>query len=160
MSAFPKPSNTDIERHANKLKAIELRHQRKNYREIAAELGVAVGTAYKYIKDHCAELKACGTETAEEMMQLDLATLDAWLEVIDKRIKAGAENPLYDVEKAVNAGCKVMERRHKLTGADAATKVDVKHTEAIEPTDDLPTVKAKLEAALADVNSQLNERTH
>lgn len=145
-----KPSNTDVERRVNQLKAIELRRQRKDYREIAKTLGIGLGTAYRYVKEHCKELKACATETAEEMRILDLATLDCWLEVLTERIQTGRANPLFDVEKAISAGCKVMERRHKLVGADAPPKP----VEPIAPGDDLDTVEAKLQKALEEVREQ------
>jgi hypothetical protein len=74
------------------------------------------------------------------------------LAVLHERINSARTNPTIDVEKAVNAACKVMERRHKLVGAE--WEAPSKELETINPGDDIDTVEAKLQAALDDVRSR------
>lgn len=133
---------------ANRERAFELRRQRLSYREIAKKLGVSAKTAFVYVDEYWAQLDAVTKEKAELVRDMELETLDA----LQARWEPLALHPCLDVQKVIpgtdgevkiirmedfDAGLKaadkvlkIMERRARLLGLDAALKVegDVKHT--------------------------------
>lgn len=132
----------------NRKLAFELRSQRMTYRQIAAELGVSVKIAFNYVADVFADLKDSTRESAELVRAMELETLDVmqarWEPLaihegldVQKIINGAGGEPVvirmedYDAGmKAVDRVLKIQERRAKLLGLDAATKVEgtVQHT--------------------------------
>lgn len=163
--------NTEAERRALQLKAFELKRSGKEYREIAELLGVGLGTAFNYVRRYFDELDAVAKESADDLRRLEAARLDIWLDRLNQQIARADEvriDPddaseavfLVDLPKLIATGVKLMERRAKLLGLDAPTKVETKDTSAIKPDDDAATVRAKLQAALAELDQKERGATH
>lgn len=126
--------------------ALELRTAGKNFDAIAAELGYSSRSAAH--KAVVSALRDVIAEPAEDVRQLELARLDGLYEraltIADDRavIEIGSVNAdrpavlalATDARArvaALQAAVKVMERRAKLLGLDAATKVEAKVKAAI-----------------------------
>jgi hypothetical protein len=92
---------------ARRAQAFRLRVTGKSYRTIADHLGVSVHTAWD---DVAAELN--------ELRDLEIQRCDAMIVGLWRKVEAGDT-------KAVLAACRVMERRAKLLGLDASTKIDL-----------------------------------
>jgi hypothetical protein len=116
--------------------AARLRSRGLGYRTIAAKLDVAVSTAYTMVKRGFTD--AAG-EASETTLKLELAKLDnaeqAVLAVLEARhvtVSNGkviylGDEPLLDdapVLAAVDRLVRIAERRARLLGLDAATKID------------------------------------
>lgn len=141
----------DLERK----KAIGLRLEGYSYREIAAELGVSVETAYRYVNDGWDRIKTETDQDREDLRNLELARCDAMLKralplatrnnlvLID--IELGPDGPAevrkdaIDVQfKAMDRVLKIGKRRADLLGLDAPTKVESTVTNnALEPLTEL-----------------------
>lgn len=128
--------------------AFELRKRKMPYRKIAEVLDVSVSTAFSYVEEYWKELEAATKETAEQVRNQELETLDElearWAPLalheglnVSKLIE-GPDGEVkhirledYDAGlKAVDRLLKIHERRSKLLGLDAAQKVEgeIKHT--------------------------------
>jgi len=113
------------ERHsASRIKAQErmqlvlnMRLQGKSYRTIAAELNVSVTRAYRIADKAFANLCLETQEKTEKVRQQEIARQDYMLSCLWERIEQGDT-------KAVDSALKIQERRAKLLGLDAPTKVD------------------------------------
>jgi len=138
----------DAKRHDRQLKAVELRRKGKSYRTIADELGVSVRTAFDDVWKHFSELDKLATEKLEQVRQLELARLDKYLEALEPKCAEGDE-------KAIAVAIKVGERRSKLLGADAPTKVERTDVPAKMTDDEL---RVRLKAALEQAEEK--ERVH
>ncbi len=165
--------NTEAERRALQLKAFELKRSGKEYREIAEQLGISLGSAYNYVRRYFDELDAVAKESADDLRRLEAARLDIWLDRLNQQIARADEvriDPddaseavfLVDLPKLITTGVKLMERRAKLLGLDAPTKVDVanvsdarKKLAAMTPEERL----ALHEKAAAEERAKLAERT-
>jgi hypothetical protein len=95
-------------------RTLELLAEGWTYREISAEMGVSLATAYKDAKEAIAALP---TPAAEEWRRVDLERLDYLWEKLRPGIELGDD-------KAVNAALRVLERRSRYLGLDAPTKVE------------------------------------
>jgi len=134
--------NAEVQRLERINLAVDGRRQGKTYRVIASELHVDVKTAYQYVHAYFDELKRLATEELEEVRSLELQRLDWMLarlcKIIDRetyQVFGGengedlvSESADETVIKAIAAACKLMERRAKLLGLDAPTKVETKDT--------------------------------
>src|SRR5688500_3841275 len=88
-------------------RAYRLRAQGHSYREIAATLGVSLGTAHAWTKTAEQALEfASGTEEAER--QRDAAALDEWLSRLDAAYRTG-ESDIVQLSRA--AATLLRERR-------------------------------------------------
>ena len=87
------------------------------YRQIAAQLGVNERTAYYDVQEALGSLDAVVKQKAERLRDLEAARLDRLNLALAPGIKAG--NP-----SAIMAAVRVMERRAKLFGLDAPTKIE------------------------------------
>lgn len=149
--------NDEIKRVERRAQAIELRRQGKSYREIAAELGINVATAFSDVKAYFAEVVSLSKESIMEVRELELARLDRYLVALERhidgdRICMGCGRP--DV-RAIEAAVKVGKSRREILGVDAPTKIQP--LAPIQPGEDPATVRAKLVAALAEVDRRLSE---
>ena len=128
-------------------RAYELRLAGATLREIGAELGICIATVHVRLRDHMAERVDPLAEQYREMLldQLDDLTARAY-KILNanhivvqhgKIVRDEDGNPLKDhgpVLAAIDRLIKINERRGRLTGADAAVKVDAQvHT--VDPAD-------------------------
>lgn len=112
-------------------KAWDLRVRGKSYRAIADALDVSTRTAFNDIAAVLERTKAENNETAESHKALSLSRLDRALGIVEQALDAevfdesgNADNELK--LKALDRMLKIEERRAKLLGLDAPTKVEAK----------------------------------
>jgi hypothetical protein len=96
--------------------AVQLRLAGATYTQIAQRLGVSRSYGYYLVSTALARTRARTEESATEMLALDLGRLDALLLGIWQTAVAG--NLL-----AIDRVLKILERRARLLGLDAPTKV-------------------------------------
>lgn len=156
--------NTEAERRALQLKAFELKRSGKEYREIAETLNIGLGTAFNYVRRYFDELDAVAKESADDLRRLEAARLDIWLDRINGQIELGVDTD--SITKLVTTGVKLMERRAKLLGLDAPTKVETKDvTETRKQLEKLSPQEriAKLQSAIEQERERMQksqEQTH
>lgn len=108
-----------IEAKERALKALELRKKGVRYEQIAQQLGYSNrGNAHKAVMKELELLAKECREEAEQVRDLELQRLDDLYVVAAKRVAAGSET-------AIDRCLRIMERRAKYLGLDAAEKVDV-----------------------------------
>lgn len=109
----------DVARLDRRRQALELRLRGRNYNQIADELGISVGAAYKDVTLELAELRTTTTEKAEAVRDMELKRLDMAIGGLEARLEEG--DP-----QVVAAWVKVSESRRKLLGLDAPVKIEVR----------------------------------
>lgn len=104
-------------------RAIRLRIEGYNYREIAKELGVSLGTAHTRVQEGLAEIREQKLEAADDLRRLELGRIDM---LINRMVRTLPKNddgtPDYTkpVDPALmNSILKAIEARRKLLGIDA-----------------------------------------
>ena len=103
-----------IRAHERQLQALELRKAGASYEAIAERLGYADRSgAYRAVK---AALTLTLREPAEELRSLEAERLDGMLLPLWRRVQAGDE-------KAIDRALHIMERRARLLGLDAPTRL-------------------------------------
>jgi hypothetical protein len=108
------------------LKALDMKRRARTYVEIAAELGYAgAGAAYIAVQRALSKLQI---EPAEDLRKLELIRLDGIARRYEAQAKESEDTGVNPDPKADLLLIKVMERRHKLLGLDAPTKVEQKTT--------------------------------
>ena len=113
---------TAVERQ---VEALELRKTGMSFRAIASELGYASQAgAYKAVQR---ALHNVVKEPAEDVRELELARLDALLEVAWRKATTG-EGSLYAIDRALE----IMRRRAALLGLDAPAEVNVSIRDEVE----------------------------
>lgn len=169
----PGQPNLSPERHERILKAVALKLRGKSYRAIASDLGVSVSVAFDDVWHHFSEVDKLATEKLEQIRKLELARLDVMLEklfdIVDREAverlnsKGEPSGETVDVDgtaiKAITAAAKLMERRAKLLGLDAPTKVQGVPSEKT-PTKDLVAAVLSDEEVRAEVLEQLKGAIH
>lgn len=98
-------------------RALELRLRGRNYNQIADELKIGVGTAYRDVAAELDELRSTTTERAEAVRDMELKRLDMAIAGLESRLEEG--DP-----QVVAAWIKVSESRRKLLGLDAPQKIE------------------------------------
>lgn len=111
-SAKPNPARIADEQH----RCLDLKRQGLSVRAIAAETHIPRSTVEDRLKAAYAELVL---PLADEVRKLDLERIDSWLKRLEDRLVAG-EDPV----RVVPIALKALERRAKLTGADAPMQLD------------------------------------
>ncbi len=96
--------------------ALELRRAGHGYQEIANRLGCSLSTAHGYIKEAMAEARVQIDADAAELKAEEYSRLDGMLAALWDAAKLG------DLQ-AIDRVLKIMERRAKLLGLDAPTKI-------------------------------------
>lgn len=96
--------------------AVELRKAGASFEEIARSLGIKKQSAHALVVKALEEIRARTTEQVEHLRVLETARLDTLLKGLWPSASKG--NP-QAVEKAI----KIMERRARMLGIDAPTKV-------------------------------------
>lgn len=117
----------DPERKERIRKAIELRKGGATYQQIANQLGYSDrGSAYNAVKG---ELNKLNRESATQLRDLEVGRLDAMLLGIWQQAK---NSDLPSIDRVL----KIMDRRAKLLGLDAAQQVDLRKWDLNNATDD------------------------
>ena len=98
-------------------KSLDLRIAGARYRQIGAQLGVSYQTAYRDVQAALGELATLQDRKAEKLRELELERCDKLTLALWPKARAGDE-------KAVRAIITVMDRRAKLLGLDAPTKLE------------------------------------
>ena len=101
------------------LKALELRKRGLNYTQIGKKLGCNRSTACRYVLSELENLADKCREEAVHVRDLELHRLDELYLIAYRAISDG--NDLAGIDRCL----RIMERRAKLLGIDAAAKVDV-----------------------------------
>jgi len=98
--------------------ALELRKDCYTFQEIADQLGITKGYAYKLVTKGLAELTEKVRSSADELRELENIRLDTlWTKAYDKA-------QVGDLG-AINTCLKISERRAKLNGLDSPTRADI-----------------------------------
>lgn len=119
-----RPPGEDAKKRDRAARALELRIAGATYRQIGAQLEVSEKAAYYDVQDALGTLDAVVKEKAERLRELEAARLDRLNVALANGIKLG--DP-----RAVVAAVRVMERRAKLFGLDAPTKLAGPEGEAV-----------------------------
>jgi hypothetical protein len=106
---------------ARRIDALNMRKAGASYRAIGRKLGVSEAQAFRDVQTCLAELAAEQKQSAEELRQMELERLDAMLLANWSRAM-GSEKVPADL-KAQDRILRIMERRAKLLGLDAPTKI-------------------------------------
>ena len=100
-----------------RVQALELRKAGASYRAIGSKLGTSEAQAHRDVAHELGRLAAEAHDLAADVRTLELERLDVLTLALWKDAKAGNQG-------AIDRVLKVMERRAKLMGIDAPTKVD------------------------------------
>lgn len=112
-SKTPKPS---AERLIKQTQALQLRAHGHSFRGIAKALGCSLGTAHTLIKDAFAAERKGISEAKADLVEMEILRCDTYLQAIAKQVQMGNV-------RAVDTALKVAERRARLLGLDAPTKI-------------------------------------
>lgn len=99
-------------------KAIALRCSGATFRAIAAALDVSVSTAHDIVTKAIEARREQRAQRVDELVELELERCDQLQRALAKKVSEGNE-------RAINSTLKVMERRAKLLGLDAAPKLEL-----------------------------------
>ncbi len=119
VGAAAKSSVRRIRTTEKTLKALELRKRGLNYTQIGEKLGCNRSTACRYVLSELENLADKCREEAVHVRDLELQRLDELYLIAYRAISDG--NDLAGIDRCL----RIMERRAKLLGIDAAAKVDV-----------------------------------
>ncbi|WP_461369371.1 helix-turn-helix domain-containing protein [Candidatus Darwinibacter acetoxidans] len=119
VGAAAKSSVRRIRSTEKTLKALELRKRGLNYTQIGKKLGCHRSTACRYVLSELENLAERCREEAVYVRDLELQRLDELYLIAYRAIIDG-----YDLA-GIDRCLRIMERRAKLLGIDAAAKVDV-----------------------------------
>lgn len=135
---------------ARREKVFELRKAGSHYSAIGAALKINKSTVCRDIAAAMADLQTLTKEAAEDVRQLELARLDRLLAKLEKGgLKRGDH-------RAVAAAVRISERRAKLLGLDAPTKLAGHDGGALVPSPDLSSLSAEELEALAALVAKVN----
>jgi transcriptional regulator len=118
VGAAAKSSVRRIRTTEKTLKALELRKRGMNYTQIGEKLGCARSTACRYVLSELENLADKCREEAVHVRDLELQRLDDLYLVAYAEVEDGNDLP------AIDRCLRIMERRAKLLGLDAAEKVE------------------------------------
>jgi hypothetical protein len=113
MSIANQPVGTRERAASRRVQVLELRKAGASMRAIARQLHISVSTAHKDLWLALDELAAAQREKAEPLRQLELERLDRYLLALEPTISRGEP-------RAILAAVRIMERRARLLGLDAA----------------------------------------
>lgn len=96
--------------------ALQLRAHGHNYRGIAKALGCAPDTAHRLVTSAMAAERETISQAKADVVEMEILRCDTYLQAIAKKIQSG------DV-RAIDTALRVAERRARLLGLDAPTKI-------------------------------------
>ena len=108
-----------IRRHT----ALKMRKEGRTYPEIGEELGISKQRANQIVRAELEIINKDLAEEVEELRRLELERLDALFRKAFEAATTGGSVLLFD-PKATEACLKIMDRRTKLLGMDAPTKIE------------------------------------
>lgn len=129
---YPRTAQTSLTRAELTEKAVDLVREGKSYRQVAAALGISLGTAHNYVKDALAALpvQAATELRALEDMRLEMLWEKAVEQLTPRTVEAfdasgePIEIEVYDqVPRVIETARKLSESRRKLHGLDAPQQV-------------------------------------
>ena len=97
--------------------AFEMRKAGMHYRDIAARLGVSVGSIHNWVKEWAEEYTLQTEEHFQSIRSESLSRLDAALTAIWPQVRAGSE-------AAIATMLKIEAQRAKLLGLEAPARVE------------------------------------
>ncbi len=97
---------------------IDDRFKGLTYAKLSEKYGIEESACYKIIKKHT---DAMIKPAAEELVNLEISRLERLLTALDPKIERGDT-------KAIEVAIRLSESLRKLTGVDAAIKLEVEHT--------------------------------
>jgi hypothetical protein len=113
---MPKTGQTEAAA-ARRQKSLDLRIAGARYRQIGAQLGVSYQTAYRDVQTALGELAKAQAGKAEKLRELEVERCDRLMLGLWPKARNGDE-------RSVRAVIAVMDRRAKLLGLDAPTKLE------------------------------------
>jgi hypothetical protein len=119
----PKTSARKLTAAERRIQALELRKAGVTYEQIGAALGITRQGAYKIVSNALDKMNETVTEQTDEIRTIEIERLDALWKVMYQQARNGNQG-------AVDRCLKIMERRSKLMGLDAPTKVEQENTGA------------------------------
>lgn len=111
-----KTSPPSVGKLENRRKAVQLRKAGFTYQEIADQIGMTRGNAYKLVAEAMQEFKTESAEEAQEVKRVELARLDHATRAIWSQVANGNHG-------AIDRLLRIMDRRAKLLGLDAPSKL-------------------------------------
>jgi hypothetical protein len=99
-------------------KSLDLAIAGASYRQIAAQTGVSLSTAYDDVQAELGALDKCRGEQAERLRDLSLKRLDKWTLALTPKAQQGDE-------RAVRVLVQIEDRRARLLGLDHAQRLEV-----------------------------------
>ena len=117
MSSKQKTPKQAANRLIKQVEALKLRAHGYTFRAIAQEMKCNVHTAHSLVQDAFAAERKGISEAKADLVELELLRCDTYLKAISEKIQDG------DVQ-AVNAALKVADRRARLLGLDAPSKLE------------------------------------
>ena len=107
------PTGTRENAAARRLQVLELRKAGASMRAIARQVGCSVSTAHKHLWAALGELATEQRGKADSLRTLELERLDRYLFALEPAISRGEP-------RAIAAAVRIMERRARFLGLDAA----------------------------------------
>jgi hypothetical protein len=114
----------DAPRRERTAQALDLRIAGASYRQIARQLDIRLAAAYDDVQQELGRLDRLNGEKAQRLRDLEARRLDTWTLALAPGIKVG--DP-----RAILAAVRIMERRARLFGLDAPTKIAGPEGEAV-----------------------------
>lgn len=114
-----KPSKTrpaNIQSQERRLEALKLRALRMSYTDIGLRMGISRQRACQLVQEELEAISNECRETAERVRNLESISLDNMQMALARQVNAGDTT-------AIDKTLKIMERRARLLGLDAPTKV-------------------------------------
>lgn len=108
--------------------AFELRSGGLSYRQVAERLDASVSTVHGWCRDAAASAEFSVAASAPAARARELHTLDIWQQRLDRCYTAGD----LKVDRAVAALLRLMDRRARLMGLDAPTRMVIDHGETTQ----------------------------
>ena len=123
--------------------ALKLRRAGHSYSEIGEKLGVATSQAFQAVKSGLELIREEATETARDVLALELQRLDELLQMLMPKATSGGKNAMAAVDRVL----RVQERRAKYLGLDQAKKIQA---EVVGPEVYLPKGRQKMNQNLLE----------
>ncbi|MDI6898856.1 MAG: helix-turn-helix domain-containing protein [Methanolinea sp.] len=113
-----KTSKRSLVSEEKRQRALDLRRAGVPYRDIAREIGVSPGQAYKYVVSGLRQIRERNAELAEDVRTLERLRLD---NLFQHAFNAVLQGDLSAIDRCI----KVMDRRARMDGLDAPSRSEV-----------------------------------
>lgn len=126
VSAHGRPVGEETRLADIRAECMRLRRDGKSYRKIAAALGIDPHTAWDHVQAELRDIRERTREDTDAVRDIEIQRIDEAMDALGSGIRAG------DVP-SVMAMVKLQERRAKLLGLDAPTKVERTERHIVTP---------------------------